>query len=326
MEKRKTLPRPAFARLYFIDREIASGKYPNTKDLARSYECGIATVSRDIEFMRDRLHAPIEYDYVHRGYWYTEKTYRLPAGFTSADDMLALGMAKSLLSLYRNTPIYDAARELLESLLAPLEDAGLLENRIIVPPVPSAPVTPEVWNGIVDALRQNRMLNFEYISLWGNGYEKRQVRPYQLLFDNGSWYLFGFAEERGDVRMFSLPRIRDISLCKETFTLPADYDFCVRNDGSYFGVYSSDTRLRFRINFYGPAALRVQERRWAQDQVIENIEDGVSIAFSSTQYGKVLEWVLSSGRDAAPLEPLELVADWQEHIGDMRKNAESVKK
>jgi hypothetical protein len=49
--------------------------------------------------MRDQLLAPIEYDTFKRGYYYTKKTFRLPAGFTSADDLLALGMARSIFSL-----------------------------------------------------------------------------------------------------------------------------------------------------------------------------------------------------------------------------------
>ncbi|MDR2865477.1 MAG: HTH domain-containing protein, partial [Spirochaetaceae bacterium] len=70
MDKQKTLEgkarsegtRPVLSRIYFIDRQIAAGKYPSTKQLAEEYEVGTATISRDIEFLRDMLDAPIEYD------------------------------------------------------------------------------------------------------------------------------------------------------------------------------------------------------------------------------------------------------------------------
>jgi len=86
---RKSLPLPALERLYVIDREIASGKYPNTNDLVEclkqaSGECKPAsntTVGRDIAFMKDRLKAPIEYDTFKRGFYYTEKGFRLPGIF-----------------------------------------------------------------------------------------------------------------------------------------------------------------------------------------------------------------------------------------------------
>jgi predicted DNA-binding transcriptional regulator YafY len=65
--------RTKLSRVYFIDREIASGKFPNTRDLANEYETSIASISRDIEFIRDTLNAPIEYDTLRRGYYYAEK-------------------------------------------------------------------------------------------------------------------------------------------------------------------------------------------------------------------------------------------------------------
>jgi hypothetical protein len=98
METRKHLPRAVLARIYFIDRQIASGNYPNVHTLSREYEVGTATIYRDIEYMRDTLNAPIEYSAKHRGWYYEEKAFRLPARFAAADDMLALGMAKSLIS------------------------------------------------------------------------------------------------------------------------------------------------------------------------------------------------------------------------------------
>ncbi|GHV91067.1 hypothetical protein AGMMS50268_15700 [Spirochaetia bacterium] len=324
MKDRKTLPKTALARIYFIDREIASGKYPNTRTLAKAYETGTATVSRDIDFMRVMLNAPVEYDYFHKGYYYTEKTFRLPATFTSAEEIMALGLAKTLLSLYQNTPIYDAARQLLETITAPLDDTvqpRWYEDRIIVPPVPQVPFEPEIWRTICEGLRENHILTFEYRSVWNDGCHPRRVRPWQLLFDNGAWYLYGYAEERRGARMFSLSRIRNIGLTDKTFTLPASVDYRAHTDGSFLGVYTDDKKRRFRIAFYNDAALRIQERRWAADQSIEEIPDGVILSFTGTQYGKVLELVLAQGRDALPLEPAELVEDWLANLRDMQKRA-----
>jgi len=102
---RVSIPKSAMARLYFIDKEIASGKFPNTGYLAKKWEgISISTISRDIDFMKDRLNAPIEYDALHRGYYYSEPLYRIPMGFSGADELLALGMAKNILTMYKDTP------------------------------------------------------------------------------------------------------------------------------------------------------------------------------------------------------------------------------
>jgi predicted DNA-binding transcriptional regulator YafY len=329
MKDRKTLPKTALPRVYFIDREIASGKYPNAADLAREWEAGTATIHRDIEFMRDMLSAPIKYDHKHKGFYYTEKTFRLPAAFASADDMLALGMAKTLLSLYRDTPVYAAAHQLMETITAPLadeENPRWYEDRIVVPPVPSATFPSEIWHGICEGLRKNRALAFEYRSTWNDDYQPRRVRPWQLLFDNGSWYLYGYAEERKGPRMFSLSRIRNVIVLDEKFILPKNWDYRGHTDGGFLGVYTDVKKRRFRIACYNDAALRIQERRWAANQKIEETPDGVILEFGSAQYGKVLELVLANGRDALPLEPPELVEDWQANLRDMVKRAKSLKK
>jgi predicted DNA-binding transcriptional regulator YafY len=336
METRKNLPKTALARIYFIDRKIAAGGYPNIRTLAEEYEgVGTATIARDIEFMRYSLGAPIKYNAKYRGYYYTKKTYRLPARFASPEDMLALGMAKTLLTLYRNTPLYQSARQLLDNITAPLagEEADKTgrqtsanpaepwyEKRVAAPITASYPVAEEIWNAILAGLRENRVLSFEYQSVWQKPFEKRRARPYQLLFDSGVWYLYAWAEERKGIRMFSLSRIRNIALTKDTFTLPANYDYAARAGGSYFGVYAGQTSEHFQVAFSGDYVLWAKERLWAADQKTLDTPHGVIIDFTSAQYGKVLEWVLSKGAWAVPLKPARLVNDWQWNIEQMRKH------
>jgi predicted DNA-binding transcriptional regulator YafY len=87
MRTRKKLPKTALPRLYFIDEEISSGRYPNTAGMAKKYETSQSSISRDIDFMKNSLGAPIEYDAKNRGYYYSEKTFRLPATYTTMGNM-----------------------------------------------------------------------------------------------------------------------------------------------------------------------------------------------------------------------------------------------
>jgi predicted DNA-binding transcriptional regulator YafY len=59
MDKKPSRPRFALPRIYEIDQDIASGKYPNATVLAERYEVGKATIYRDIDFMRTRMVPPI---------------------------------------------------------------------------------------------------------------------------------------------------------------------------------------------------------------------------------------------------------------------------
>ena len=322
---RASLPKSALARLCFIDQQIASGKYPNTKYLVKKWEgISVSTISRDIEFMKTSLNAPIEYDAQHRGYYYSKPNYRIPMGFSGADELLALGMAKNILALYRDTPIYDAAHHLLDSIIAPLAAEGnsdWYENRIVIPQMPTAPAPPDAWKLITTALRENRILTFDYMGAYDEDHKARRVRPYQLLFDTGVWYLYGFSEERKSTRVFSLCRIKNTMLTKDRFSLPKDFDYRTGNADSYFGVFAGQKKQHFKIAFYDYSVVWVNDRQWAEDQKIVEADDGVIISFSSTQFDKVVEWVLSRGWTARPLEPESLVNLWRSTIDEMQKMA-----
>ncbi|MCL2193366.1 MAG: WYL domain-containing protein [Treponema sp.] len=323
-KKVKKLPKTALPRIYRIDMKIASGCFPNTNDLARICETTISTINRDLAFMREQLRAPIKYDFFNRGFYYTEKTFRLPAGFTTADDLLALSMAKSIFSLYKETPLYEASNNLLQSILTPIafnDNHGWQEDRIVVPKIASAKVDLAVWETVIYGLKENIVIVFDYKGMRGDESQKRRVRPYQLLFDSGVWYLYGFAEERKATRIFSLSRMTNTERTDCAFSLPTDFRYADFTGDSYFGVFVGQEKMRFAVDCYGDAVTFATERQWAADQKIAEIDDGVRIEFTSTQYDKVLKWVLSCGCNAVPQKPRDLVDDWKWHLKEMRKLA-----
>jgi hypothetical protein len=61
------------------------------------------------------------------------------------------------------------------------------------------------------------------------------------------------------------------------------------------------------------------DRQWAADQHIETKDGRCILSFSSAQLNKVLEWVLSQGCAAKPLEPEELVDAWKNNVREMGK-------
>jgi predicted DNA-binding transcriptional regulator YafY len=61
-------------------------------------------VRRDIEYLRYQLKAPIEFDSRRNGYYYTEKTYRLPLLQFTEGELVSLFLGEQLLRQYRGTP------------------------------------------------------------------------------------------------------------------------------------------------------------------------------------------------------------------------------
>jgi predicted DNA-binding transcriptional regulator YafY len=233
-------------------------------------------------------------------------------------------MLRNLTTFCKDTPIYDNVRKLLDTITAPLspEEKSCFPDRIVVPPSPTAPVPKALWSGITAALRENRVIAFEYQGAWDEEYCPRQVRPYQLLFDNGIWHLYGYAEERQAARVFSLPRIRNAVLTERNFSLPKHHDYRAQTGGSYFGAFAGQQERHFRVAFRDESIVWVQDRQWAEDQRIEEAGAEVIIDFTRGQYEKVFEWVLSQGCNARPLEPAELVEAWRDNARKMAGIAE----
>jgi hypothetical protein len=111
--------------------------------------------------------------------------------------------------------------------------------------------------------------------------------------------------------------MKNAALTNETFKLPADFDYSIKNNTSHFGIFEGE-RQHYRILFSNDVLPAIEERQWADDQKIEDSgDDCFFLDFSSTQFEKVLSWVLSFGCSATPVEPQQLVDDWEWHIKEL---------
>jgi hypothetical protein len=63
---------PQLERFVWFDSQLKDRRFPNASHLAQQFEVSHKTAQRDITRLRDRLRAPIEYDPVHKGYYYTD--------------------------------------------------------------------------------------------------------------------------------------------------------------------------------------------------------------------------------------------------------------
>jgi predicted DNA-binding transcriptional regulator YafY len=66
----------------------------------------------------------------------------------------------------------------------------------------------------------------------------------------------------------------------------------------------------------------MKNHKLADNQTFNEDEESTTVSFSSSQYDKVLEPILSWGRQAEPLAPARLVKCWKEEVLAM---AEKVK-
>src|SRR5437764_4178395 len=107
-------------RLLLMDGIIRSGNYPSVQTFVKRFEVSQRTVLNDIEFLKERLHAPLNYRRSQRGYFYTDKDWKLPTLPVTEGQLLALFLSVELAQRYLGTnfeqPLRDAIQQMTDML------------------------------------------------------------------------------------------------------------------------------------------------------------------------------------------------------------------
>ena len=324
-EKRHIDSHLMLERLSRIHAKIKSGCYPNTQQLAFDNEVSVPTISRDIEFLRDRFGADIQYDASHRGYYYA-KDFDMPLNLISSKDVLFLSLVKQLMTQYEGSPVYNEISSIID-FLTDSQGVGKSDflKRVAAPPLPKVVVNQDAWNLVIECLKENSIIKFDYNGRWNTSTTHRMLRPYQILLQDGLYFVFGYDENadggKGGERLFNLSRMKNLENTKRTFELPEDFEFATRCGGGRFGAFKEANKVQYEIDFYDDARQFVKDCVWADDQEFSEIEEEhtTTIKFSSSQSTKVLEWVLSQGVNARPIAPAEFVERWKKEIKGLAK-------
>lgn len=315
--------KPQHRRLVFIDQEISSGAYPNCSRLSEGWEVSAKTVQRDINYLRDELGAPIEYSPLHRGYYYRERTWRLPAIQLSEGDLFFIAAAEKVLEQYENTPLQDSLREVFDKIREAMPEkvsapAELLSPRISVRAVPSRMINPEVWASIVTALRKNLRLNVEFRAAGYTTYVRRVIDPYHLFAYSGEWYLIAADRKLDEPRLYALSRTKSATVLDEHFEMPKDFDAKDYLRGA-FGIFRGEKSVMVRLRFSAEQAPYILERTWMEGQKTRSLRSGeVILSFQTSHLYEVERWVLSWGESVKVLGPKEL---WESVRSTLRKAA-----
>lgn len=294
-------------RLTWFDLQVRNGQYPNSRKFADKFEISRRTAKRMIESMIDRMGAPLEYDHRKRGYRYTDTSFQLPQIPVSQEEVLAILMARHLLSKTAGGCISDAIRSFGDKLLAQAANLGL--DRMRVRDSFSAhwhghsPVSARVFQSVCSALLDCRVLEITYCSPYSECVTLREVEPHHLRYYMGSWVMFARCRLRRDWRIFFLSRIQSLSKTEESFQPLPNGDWRTELDGA-FGLYHGKARARVSLRFSPFRARFIREQVWHEDQAMEDLPDGgVRLSFNVADFDEVKEMVLRFGADVVVEEP-----------------------
>ena len=303
--------RPPLERMLRIHQALQSGKFPNASTLAQEIEVTSKTIHRDIEFMRDRMNLPIQFDVSRNGYFYDGEVSAFPTLQITEGELFALVVAEKALQQYRGTsfewPLLSAIKKMEQSLpdtiSLNLADVGqTISFRTSVEPI----LDLKNFDALARAVAQRQQLEMDYRKPGAGKAEARIVDPYHLANINGEWFFFAFDHGRKDFRKFVPARIRGIKPTGKTFERSKKFSLEKQLRDS-FGVHSGEGEFDVVIRFSARAADYIREKKWHESQQLQELKSGgVDLHVKLSSLIEVERWILSWGGDAKVIKPREL--------------------
>lgn len=314
-----------FERFIWFHTQIKRSRYPNSRWLIDKFEISPRTALRDIEFIRDRLSAPLEFDRSRNGYRYTDDTYEIPAHWISEDHMLALALAARLAST-----IPDAAlKEDLCRLIGRLTGMGgkrgdtcieRLGDKVSVKNVEYARVSEPFFRLTVRALFDERPLRITYRSPHSGATTDRTVQPLHLMHYMGSWHLLAWCAARKAIRDFALSRILSLEPSEEAVRVPEDLPSLKEYTRRHFGIMQGDATREVTLRFSPRIAALVGEQVWHPQQESRLDPDGgLLLSFPAADFRELVKVILGYGAEVRVISPPDLHTLIQEEIEKMHR-------
>lgn len=268
-------------RFYRIDALLRERGVVPLGTFLEELEVSRATFKRDLEYLRDRLHAPIEWDRGARGYRFTAPAqtqaqeaprYALPGLWLNEAEVRALLALRELLDKVHPgllgphvEPLIDRARALLGG------DGGSspeVARRVRILHAPRREVRSAEFGAICEALLARRRVRVVHYSRPRDETLERTLSPQRLVHYRENWYLDAWCHLRNALRSFALDCVRRAAMMDEPAREVADFTLD-RELGAGYGIFAGGGRPRI-------AHLRFSEvqARWVADEIWHSRQEG----------------------------------------------------
>jgi len=304
-------------RFYRIDQLLNERRSVPIHVFLHELEVSRATFKRDLEYLRDRLNAPITWDRASRGYRFQTAAqdapaYALPGLWFNASEIHALLSMQHLLA--------EMQPGLLESHIAPLlsrirmllegteHSVSQIERRIRVLSVGARSVSPRYFEALSSALLSRRRLRIVHYSRARGEQTLREVSPQRLVHYRENWYLDAWCHLRRGLRSFGVDGIRKaIILNQRARNVPArrlDAEL-----GSGYGIFAGRRTRRARLRFTPERARWVADEQWHPKQKGRFQKDGgYVLELPMSDHRELLMDILRHGPHVEVLAPASLRA------------------
>jgi predicted DNA-binding transcriptional regulator YafY len=317
---------PRTDRVYKIEMLIRSRGHLSFQALLDELEVSPATLKRDLEFLRDRLGAPIEYDRDLNGYRfgaeYRGQKHELPGLWFSERELYSLLMAHQLLSeMDADGVISRHLQPMLERIHGMLGgtqlDAQALLRRVKIVSPGKRPVPGPFFERVAEALLQRQRLSMRYLTRGRGERSEREVSPQRLVHYRNTWYLDAWCHRRERLLRFALDAIeaaqvlpgksREIPLRQVQAEMDAGY-----------GIFAGGKPRWARLRFSAQAAQWASREQWHPQQqgrwLGEPGDSAWELRLPYVDATELVMDVLRQGPQVQVMEPASLRRQVQERL------------
>jgi predicted DNA-binding transcriptional regulator YafY len=263
-------------RFYKIELLLRSRSCVSFTELISELDVSAATLKRDLQYLRDRLSAPIVYDAFSNGYRFVlakaddarAPRHELPGLWFSENELHALLTMHQLLSGLDDDGVLarhlQPLTEKLQGMLGTDESAAReLMRRVKVIGTARRRVPSRHFELLGGALVQRRGVRLRYYKRSDRSISEREVSPQRLINYRNTWYLDAWCHMSDGLRRFSLDAIRDASLLDRKAKNVALRELEAELDAGY-GIYGGGgAKVKWgTLVFSAEAAQWVANEEW----------------------------------------------------------------
>ena len=263
-------------RFYRIDQLLQErGVVPRSVFLDE-LEVSLATFKRDLEYMRDRLNAPVVWDADAGGYRYDKRSkagprFALPGlWFTEAEAFALVTMEHLLASLDHGGligPHIAPLRARVSAILGTGEaSAEEVRKRVRLLAFSPRKLPLAFFEQIGRATLKRLRMNIVYYARSTDRTSQRDVSPQRLVHYRGNWYLDAWCHLRNDLRTFAIDGIRSVKLLDDNAREVPVKTLESYLASSYGIMRSGDDVAWAKLRFSAERARWVGSETWHPDQ------------------------------------------------------------
>jgi len=312
-----------YERFLWFHSQVQKERFPNAASLAARFEVAPKTAQRDIAFMRDRLHAPLQYISGRRGYRYEDDAYQLPGLWLTEEEVVSLLLSARLAAAVPDSVLKAALHQFLDQLLSlhSLSDTisiAALSRKVSVKNIEYCHTDEKIFHQALDALIHDRPIRIAYYSPHNDEATTRDILPLHLLHYMGTWHIIAHCALKNELRDFVLSRIRSVvpSACliaaRESAASVKEY--IRKNFGIMTGSETFEVCLRFSPAVSPWLAEQVwhpaQQMRWEDDKTL-------CLTFPVADFREVKREILKYGAEVEVVTPESLREEVKREIEKM---------